>query len=214
MFLCVLLALLVSDVYSFEVSISQKLGVDNTSCLQPNGKLPCGSINYALRILNDVDFGEETIFVFTIQDRHYDLQDHVQILQPRGDRDIYITSAANSSFTVIRCGNESSAAITIGSRQTPDVLSTYNVHVSNIEFQQFTPSSVAVVMIWNSDNVSFTNCAFKDNDRSGLNAFDSGVTIEGCLFANNTSNLQKLLDVDSHLTPSSMSVAGGGRVCV
>lgn len=207
MFLCVLLTLLVSGASSVEVSISQKLGVDNSSCLRSSGSIPCGSIPYALQILNDVNFGEETVFKFSIQDRHYDLRNRVQILQPRQDRRIYITSAKNS-FTVIRCASDSSG-ITMGSQTSSYANSTYNVDVSNIEFQHFTPSSAAVVMIWNSDKISFTNCVFRNNDRSGINAFDSGVTIDGCLFTNNTSNLQKLTDLDSHLTPNSVSIAGG-----
>lgn len=200
MFLYVLLALLVSKASSVDVFISQKDGVDQTTCLRPsNGSIPCGSLRYALQILNDAELSEETVFEFHIQDRHYDLENHVEILQSRKDRRIYITSAENS-FTVIRCANESSG-ITMGFA--------YNIHVSNIEFQQFTPRSAAVVMIRNSDNISFTNCAFRDNDRSGINAFDSGVSIEGCLFANNTSNLQKLMVLESHITPNSISISGG-----
>ena len=207
MFLCVLLALLVSGASSVEVKISQKLGVDNSSCFRSSGSIPCGSIHYALQILSDVNFGKETVFKFSIQDRHYDLQNRIQILQPRRDRRIYITSARNS-FTVISCASESSG-ITLGSQAETYANFTQNVHVSNIEFQHFTPNSAAVVMIWNSDKISFTNCVFRDNDRSGINAFDSGVTIDRCLFTNNTSNLQKLKNSDSHFTPNSTSIAGG-----
>ena len=199
MFLCVLLALLASDASSFEVSVSQKNGSDWTTCLQSNGTIPCESLRYALQILNDAEFREETIFKFRIKDKYHDLQNDVEILQSRKDRRVYITSDANS-FTVIRCVNES-----LGFKMD----AAYNIHVSNIEFQQFTPTSAAVVMIWNSDNISFTNCAFKDNDRSGINAFDSGVTIEGCLFLNNTSNLQKLMVLESRITPNTISVSGG-----
>ena len=207
MFLCVLLALLVSGASSVEVKISQKLGVDNSSCFRWSGSIPCGSIHYALQILRDFNFGKETVFKFSIQDRHYDLQNRIQILQPRRDRRIYITSAKNS-FTVISCASDSSG-ITLGSQAETYANCTYNVHVSNIEFQHFTSNSAAVVMIWNSDKISFTNCVFKDNDRSGINAFDSGVTIDRCIFTNNTSNLQKLKNSDSHFTPNSASIAGG-----
>lgn len=207
MFLCVLLTLFLSGASSVEVLISQKLGVDNSSCFQSNGSIPCGSIRYALQILNDVHFGGEKDFKFSIQDRHYDLQDRIQFLQPRQDRRIYITSAKNS-FTVIRCASDSSG-IVMGSKTSSYANSTYNVHVSNIEFQHFTPSSAAVVMIWNSDKISFTNCVFRNNDRSGINSFDSGVTLEGCIFTNNTSNMQKLMDLDSRFTPDSVSIAGG-----
>lgn len=209
MFLCVLLALLVSGASSVEVFISQKLGVDNSSCLQLNRSIPCGSLRYALQILNDVHFGEETVFKFAIQDRHYDLRNRIEILQPRKDRQIYITSAAKNSFTFIRCASESSG-ITLGSQtKTGNPNFTYNVHVSNIEFQNFSPNSAAVVMIRNSDKIHFTKCVFRNNDRSGINAYDSGVTVEGCVFTNNTSNLQKIVDLDSHFTPDSVSIAGG-----
>lgn len=209
MFLCVLLALLVSGASSVEVFISQKLGVDNSSCLQSNGSIPCGSLRYALQILNDVHFGEETIFKFAIQDKNYDLRNHIEILQPRKDRQMFITSAVKDSFTVIRCASESSGIIMGSQTRTGCPNSTYNVHVSNIEFQNFSPNSAAVVMIWNSDKIYFTNCVFRNNDRSGINAFDSGVTIERCVFTNNTSNVQKIVDMDSRFTPDSVSIAGG-----
>ena len=206
MFLCIFLALSFSVAASLKVSISQKLGVDNSSCLQRNGSNPCGSVSYAMRILNESAFAEETVFVFSIQDRHYILQEHVQILQPRMDRYIYITSSSHFS-TVIRSGHDLSA-ITVGSQEA-NTLSTYNIHISNIEFEHFTPNVASVVMIWNSYNISFTNCAFRNNNRSGLNAFDSGVKIEGCIFVNNTSNMQKLIELDSQTIPISVSVAGG-----
>ena len=200
MFLCVILVLLASGASSVKVLVSQKDGVDRATCLRSsNISIPCASLRYALQVLNDAEFSEETVFKFHMQDRYYDLQNDVEILQSRKDRRVYITSAENS-YTVIRGANESSSI-------TMDAA--YNIHVSNIEFQQFTPRSAAVVMIWNSDNISFTNCAFKDNDRSGINAFDSGVTMEGCLFLNNTSNLQKLMVLESHITPNTISISGG-----
>jgi len=200
MFLCVLLVLLASGASSVDVLVSQKDGVDGTTCLRSsNVSIPCASLRYALQVLKDAEFSEETVFKFHMQGKYYDLRNDVEILQSRKDRRVYITSAENS-FIVIRGGNESSSI-------TMDAA--YNIHISNIEFQQFTPKSAAVVMIWNSDNISFTNCAFKDNDRSGINAFDSGVTIDGCLFLNNTSNLQKLMVFDSHITPNTISISGG-----
>ena len=200
MFLCVLLTLLASGASSVDVFVSEKNGVDRASCLQSNGSTPCGSLRYALQILNQAEFSEKTVFEFHIKDRYYHLKNDVVILQSRKDRHVHITSAENS-FIVIRCVNESSAGITMDAA--------YNIHISNIEFQEFTSMSAAVVTIWNSDNISFTNCTFKDNDRSGINAFDSGVSIERCLFLNNTSNLQKLMVFESHITPNSISISGG-----
>ena len=200
MFLCILLALLASGASSVEILVSQKDGVDRTTCLRSsNVSIPCASLGYALQVLNNAEFSEDTVFNFYMQDRYYDLKNNVEVLQSRKDRSVYITSADNSS-TVIRGASESSGIA---------MDTAYNIHVSDIEFQQFTPRSAAVVMIWNSDNVSFTNCAFKDNDRSGINAFDSGVTIEGCLFLNNTSNLQKLMVLESRIIPNTISISGG-----
>lgn len=201
MFLCILLALLASGASSAEILVSQKNGVDRTTCLRSsNVSIPCASLRYALQVLNNAEFSEETVFNFYMQDRYYDLKNDVVVLQSRKDRRVYITSADNSS-TVIRGANHESSGITMDAA--------YNIHVSNIQFQQFTSRSAAVVMIWNSDNISFTNCAFKDNDRSGINAFDSGITIEGCLFLNNTSNLQKLMVLESRIIPNTISISGG-----
>ena len=203
MFLCALLAAWISHALSYDVSISHSFGADNSSCFHPNGTLPCKSINYALGILNDVSFDYETTFVFFIQDKDYDLRSQVQISQPRPDRQIFITTADNLT-SVIRCGIDSGiCGIDIGS-QTRDI-STFNIHVSNIEFQQFNAKYAAVVVIGNAVNVSFTNCVFRDNKRSGINAYNSGVTIEGCLFSNNTSNAQHTRYRDS----PAKSVSGG-----
>ena len=202
MFLCVLLVTWIAHASALNVSISQKFGVDDTSCFNPNGTLSCQSISYALGILNDATFDNETIFVFSIRDKHYDLQTQVQISQPRMDRHILITSADKSTTTVIRCGFEFSGVI-VGS-ENGDTITTNNIHISNIEFQQFTASSAAVVMMWNSDNVSFKNCVFRDNKRAGITAHDSGVTIEGCIFSNNSANVQR-----TRFSPGQSSVAGG-----
>ena len=189
---------------SLELFISQKHGVDNSSCLQRNASKPCGSLSYALKILNESAFNEETVFVFSIEDRRYSLQENVQILQPRMDRYIYITSGSVS--TVIR--GPDTSVITIG-LQEAKATSTFNIHMSNIEFEQFSPNVAAVVMVWQSNNISFNNCEFRNNSRSGLNAFDSGVKIEECSFVNNTSNMQKLKELDSRVIPTSVSVSGG-----
>ena len=154
MFLYALLATWISHVLSFNVSISQEFGVNNASCYQPNGNVPCKSISYALGILNDVAFDNETNFIFAIRDRQHDLRAQVQISQPRMDRHIFLTSADESTVSVLHSAANSSG-IAIGSAEV-DSISTYNIYVSNLEFQQFSASLAAVVIILNSVDVSFT----------------------------------------------------------
>lgn len=187
---CVLLAASwISHALSLHVTISQSFGANNISCYTSNGTFPCRSLNYALEILNDASFSDETMFIFVIQDRIHDLRNQIQISQPRKERQVLVTALVSRS--VIRCGDETLeiCGFIFGS-QTGGTFFTYNIHVSNIEFQHFSANAAAVVAIWNSVDVSFTNCAFIQNKRAGVNAFDSGVTVEGCLFLNNTSNVQ------------------------
>ena len=212
MFLSILLAAWIAHVHvaSFNVSISQEFGADNTSCFQANETLACKSINYALGILNDVAFDEENTFIFSIRDKHYDLRTQVRISQSRADRHIFITTADNSR-AIVRCGFDFSTGIVIGSQaQSSNAListKSCNIHLSNLEFEQFSANSAAVVLIWNSENISFTNCVFRDNKCSGINAFDSGVAVERCLFTNNTSNV--LHTTRRPFTPGLTSVSGG-----
>ncbi|PFX30181.1 uncharacterized protein LOC111323890 [Stylophora pistillata] len=207
MFLIAFMMVMFSVGATFELFISQKRGVDNSSCLQRNASKPCGSLSYALQILHESAFDEETVFEFSIEDRLYSLEEDVQILQPRMNRYIHITSSNVS--TVIRSANGLyTSVITIG-LQDAKAITTYNVHVSNIEFEEFSPYVAAVVMVWQSNNISFTNCGFRNNNRSGLNVFDSGVKVEGCSFVNNTSNLQILRELDSRVIPTSVSISGG-----
>ena len=201
MFQCILLAAWITAAASItNVFISQEFGVDDRSCFHANGTLPCKSTSFALGILDDVAFYEETLFILSIRDKYQALPTQVQISQPRADRHVFLTSADDSSTTVIDSGSEFSGVI-IGTQKGS---TTYNIHVSNIEFQQFSANLAAVVMMWNSNNITFTNCVFKDNERSGINAFDSGVTIEGCVFSNNTGNVQR-----TRFSPDLPSVAGG-----
>lgn len=187
---CVLLAASwISHALSLHVTISQSFGANNMSCYTSNGTLPCRSLNYALEILNDASFSDETTFIFVIQDRIHVLRNQIQISQPRKKRQVFITALVSRS--VIRCGDETLeiCGFIFGS-QTGGTFFTHNIRVSNIDFQHFSANAAAVVAIWNSVDVSFTNCAFTQNKRAGVNAFDSGVTIAGCLFLNNTSNVQ------------------------
>lgn len=184
------------------IPISQSSGVDNTSCLNPNGTLPCRTIGYALAVLNDENFDHEVAFTFSIQDRYYDLRKQIQISQSRADRQIFLTTADNNSESVISCEFEFSVicGIIIG-RETEN--KTHNIHVANIEFQNFRASSSAVVTIQNADNTSFTNCIFRDNKRCGLIAFNSVVSIENCRFSNNTPDQR-------HSNDGRLQVCAGG----
>lgn len=172
---------------SMNVSISQQSGENNVACFNPNGSLPCKTINYALGILSNVTFDRETTFVFSLLDEVLFLHSQISILQPRKIREIYLTSAHESNRTVVRSSSESSGFV-LGSEEAERSVSTYNIHVSNIEFELFSQKSAAVVIVWKADNVSFTNCVFRNNKRCGINAFDSGVKIIGCLFVNNSAN--------------------------
>ena len=113
------------------IPISQSSGVDNTSCLNPNGTLPCRTIGYALAVLNDENFDHEVAFTFSIQDKYYDLRKQIQISQSRADSQIFLTTADNNSKSVISYEFEFSAicGIIIG-RETEN--KTHNIHVSNI----------------------------------------------------------------------------------
>lgn len=188
---------------SMNVSISQESGENNATCFNPNGSLPCKTISYALGILSNVSFDRETTFVFSILDEVLFLHSQILILQPRKVREIYITSAHESKRTIVRSSSESSEFV-LGSEEAERSVSTYNIHVSNIEFQLFSRKLAAVVMVWRADNVSFTNCVFRNNKRSGINAFDSGVKIVGCLFANNSANSKH-----APIIAGNSSVAGG-----
>ena len=204
MFLFVLLFWWINPTTCVLIPISQSSGVDNTSCLNPNGTLPCRTIGYALAVLNDENFDHEVAFTFSIQDKYYDLRKQIQISQPRADRQISLTTADNISESVISCGFEFSTicGIIIG-KETGN--KTHNIHLANIEFQNFRASSSAIVTIRNAVNASFTNCVFRDNKRCALIAFDSGVSIENCRFSNN--NPGQPLSNDGRL----QALAGGAK---
>ena len=184
MFLFVLLFWWIHPTTCVLIPISQSSGVDNTSCLNPNGTLSCRTIGYALAVLNDENFDHEVAFTFSIQDKYYDLRKQIQISQLRADRQISLTTADNNPESVISCGFEFSTicGIIIGKEMGNK---THNIHVANIEFRNFRASSSAIVTIQNAVNASFTNCVFRDNKRCALIAFDSGVSIENCRFSNN-----------------------------
>lgn len=111
MFWWIFTAAWLSHASSVNVSISQDSGQENPACFLSNGSLPCKTISYALEILEDPAFDEETTFVFSILDEVFYLQTQVKISQPRKDRDIFITTADKSRRTVIRARSESAGIV-------------------------------------------------------------------------------------------------------
>lgn len=161
MFLFVLLFWWIYPTNCVLIPISQSSGVDNTSCLNPKGTLPCRTIGYALAVLNDENFDHEVAFTFSIQDKYYDLRKQIQISQPRADRQIFLTTADNNSESVISCGFEFSSicGIIIG-KETGN--KTHNIHVANIEFRNFRASSSAIVTIYGTLSTPRSLTAFSE----------------------------------------------------
>lgn len=168
------------------VRVSKGKGRDDPSCWVNNAKMACKTLHYAIEALEEGRNINETIFTFVIEDTVYALEKRVKILQTSQRRSVSLTSDNLSSGTVIRCeGN--TAGIEIG-KQGNYSIKTRNIHFQDLEFQNCSLSFAAVVLIWNSVDITFTNCVFRHNRQAGINAFDSGVTIESCSFVNNTSN--------------------------
>ena len=172
------------------IRISQT-GNDTSSCLESNGTIPCKSVRYALGALGDRINYNETEFIFSIEHHNYSLEERVIINQTSAAKRLYLIGAnsTDDSRSLIIC-NDTSAGIVVGTPAKTGTKSnkTRNVLFQNLEFQNCGPDLAAVVLIWNSVDVHFTNCVFRHNSQAGINAFDSGVTIENCHFANNTSN--------------------------
>ena len=167
------------------IRISKITGNDNMSCLVSNAARPCESITFALLATKDSRNRNETNFTFLIEDQVYDLEERVKINQTSPDRNIILKSN-HSTGSIIHCTNIS-AGFEIGSRH--DLANkTRNITFVNLAFENCGPRFAAAVIIWNSDEINFMNCVFKDNKQAGINGFDSGVTIYSCLFMNNTSN--------------------------
>lgn len=187
------------------IRVSRKTGGDSTSCRGSDATSPCKTIKFALGALEDSKNHNETIFTFSIEDKVYTLKERVSITQTNALRNLYLKSNDSRSRSVVHCGARL-AGIEIGSSDIY-ARNTKNVHFLNLEFQNCgSPRFAAVVLIWNSLNVDFTNCVFRHNTQAAINAFDSAVAIDSCLFSNNTSNLQN----SSEEYRRGVNSAGGG----
>ena len=169
------------------IRVSKITGKDDLSCLVSYAARSCRSIKFALNATKDSRNRNETDFTFSIEDQVYDLENRVTIIQTTRDRNIILKSN-HSTGSIIHCTNIS-AGFEIGSRHNL-TNKTRNISFVNLEFKNCGPRFAASVIIWNSQEINFTNCVFKDNKQAGINGFDSGVTIDSCLFMNNTSNRQ------------------------
>ena len=186
--ICFLLSLVWRELVSSHlvVRVSKTKGQDHDSCWISNATTPCKSVEYALGALQESRNVNETIFTFSIEDQVYPLQKRVKISQTSKEKMIFLKSAGNSNArNVVRCETKI-AGIDIGTKDNTDH-KTSNIHFQNLEFQNCGPQAAAVVLIWNSIDITFTNCMFGHNMQAGMNAFDSGVTIDNCTFVNNTS---------------------------
>ena len=180
--------------FGVEVFVSQREGLDNEKCLDIHApSQSCASLEFVLRSMSSFEGGEE--LVIRIRDEVYVLMEQVAIFQPYGDRGITINAAGNVS-TVFLCGTID-AGITIEAQ---------NVKFRNLVFQHCGPRYAAVVTARNSRNITFFNCSFQHNRQAGLNAFDSSVLLDNCLFLNNTSNAK---DSDANYVPGHVSAGGG-----
>ena len=155
-------------------------GYDNSLCLVSNTTTPCKTIKFAL---NEIKDSKDPDFIFSIEDQVYHLEQRVKIIQISPDRKITLKSNQSSGST-IQCMNIF-AGFDIGSGPANQ---TRNINFVNLEFKNCGPRSAAAVVIWNSVEIKFTNCVFKDNKQAGIVGFDSGVVIDTCHFLNNTPN--------------------------
>ena len=171
------------------VRVSKMKGIDASTCWISNTAKPCKSISYALVALKDAGKRNETEFTFLIEDHVYSLEKRIKIEQNSALRRVYLTSSNSTGRPVIRCVNKT-AGIEIGTKGNK-LQKTRNIYFQNFDFQNCGPRFAAAVLIWNSVDINFTSCVFSHNTQAGINAFDSGVTIESCRFVNNTSNGQQ-----------------------
>ena len=189
------------------IRISQT-GNDTSSCLESNGTMPCRSIGHALDALWDRKNYNETEFTFLIEYHHYSLKERIVINQTSAGKSLFLIGAnSDRNRSLIICSH-TSAGIEIGTpaKTGTNSITARNVFFQNLEFRNCGPDFAAVVLIWNSVDVNFTNCAFSHNLQAGINAFDSGVTIENCRFMNNTSNGHN----SSEAYNEGITSAGGG----
>ncbi|KAL9984155.1 hypothetical protein ACROYT_G006421 [Oculina patagonica] len=185
------------------IRVSKLTGHDNSSCLLSDATRPCKTLIFALNATNDTRNRNETNFSFSIEDRVYYLEKRIKIIQTSPDKSIYLKSS-HSAASIIHCV-DISAGIEIGSRAN-HFNKTRNINFANLEFENCGPRFAAVVIVWNSVDINFTNCVFKYNKQAGINSFESGVTIKSCLFLNNTSNRNN----SSEEFKEGETTAGGG----
>ncbi|KAJ7323738.1 hypothetical protein OS493_030860 [Desmophyllum pertusum] len=186
------------------IRVSKTTGHDNSSCLLSNASRPCKTVAFALNATEDNRNRNETGFTFSIEDQVYSLEERVHITQTSPNKSIDLKSS-HSNGSNVRCV-DAYAGIEIGSRAASHINKTRNINFINLQFENCGPHFAAVVIIWNSVDINFTNCVFKYNRQGGINAFDSGVTIDGCLFLNNTSNGYN----SSEKFKEGITTAGGG----
>ena len=167
------------------IRVSNQTGYDNSSCLLSNAARPCKTLTFALNGVEDSPKQNETDFTFSIEDQVYFLEKRIEIIQTSPDKRIYLKSS-HPTASIIHCVNIS-AGIEIGTRAS-HFNKTRNINFKNLEFENCGPHFAAVVIVWNSVNITFANCVFKHNKQAGINSFDSAVTIDSCLFLNNTNN--------------------------
>lgn len=190
---------------AFVVRISER-GSDTSSCWGLNAALPCKSVGYAMKSIWDPKNVNETVFIYLIDDEVYSLEERVKIIQTNAGRSIHLKSRNRS---VVNC-KSASVGIDVGTHEgkdTNDADKSRNIFFENLEFKNCGPDLAAVVRIWNSVDIKFTNCVFRRNNRSGINAFDSAVTIENCRFINNTPNVNS--SPSQNYTAGVSSIGGG-----
>lgn len=183
LFICILITFEWST--ALVIRVSTRTGYDNSSCLLSSATRPCKTVEFALNATEDDRNRNQTQFMFLIEDHIYHLEKRIYIIQTNPNRSISLQSS-HASGSIIRCVNVS-AGFEIGFRGD-QVNKTRNINIDNFKFQHCGPRFAAVVMVWNSVDINFRNCVFEQNKQAGINAFDSGVTIDSCRFFNNTSN--------------------------
>ena len=169
------------------ITVSQAVGNDTSSCLTPTARYPCFSLQYALIALDNMDVQNLTTLVITVLDTKYLLADRLVIAQPNENRSVYISGERKS--TIIQCSSPG-AAIVVGSQFVPVFGYARNVHLRDLTFQNCGPSLAAAILVWSASNVSLRSCTFRDNANAAVNAFDSSLMIESCVFHNNTGNVR------------------------
>ena len=175
----------------FQLKVSQLNGKDIPSCLLPNATIPCKSLEYVLADLkHSTKFQDQNSFYSIMMlDRTYIIEKQLKISQPVENVSLSIESEKGRK-TAIYC-NGPEAGVTIGSQFLPvPIIVATNIHFTRISFEACGPKHGAAVLVWNSRNITFRSCSFRNNTNAGLNVFDSTVNIDRCVFANNTSNVK------------------------